>query len=214
MSTPLSKKPKPAVVAVPVKSKLFRLLESVMVIDSEVFAKQAPKTQTDLMQRLDGRGVLFVPSFSAFSNKRNIREKLLSGEDVSLALEFNEITLTDDEREALAGVIPVLAKIGSIGPSYPWLPEHEFSGIKFHPSNISRAEHSISNAAAKAIWMKASRYWSGGPTPGQHQHNSTWNARPVSYHPDEVRIGCQTISRAEIEFIARTKDWDPNIFEG
>lgn len=63
---------------------------------------------------------------------------------------------------------------------------------------------------AKKIWVKASKYWSkviksAGDTYENIGNGHGWNY--VRYYDDRVTIGCQTVTRNELEFIARHYDW-------
>lgn len=190
------------------------------MVNSAKFATESPTAQTATLAKADGLPILFVPTFVALSDKRMLRDKLLSGVDVSMDLEFNGIELTEEERAALKAVLPVLEKIGAIGPAYPWLPETDFSdAIKFELNNsrIRRAGHSLKRTAAEAVWKRASKKWSGAPgaipTHRVPADGSDWSNKDVNYRSDSVTIGCQTISRAEVEYIARHYGWDPVVYE-
>jgi hypothetical protein len=215
-----STKPKAGKSASEKPSKLFRRLSAVLLINSSEFATQTPTAQTATLTKAEGLPILFVPNFVALSDKRAIREKLLSGQDVTTELEFNGINLTDDDRVALKAVLPVLEKIGAIGPSYPWAPEAAealVSNLKLESNKVRRAGHVLGKMSCNFIWKKASHYWSGGPKPGVHGTRTdgySYNNRDVTYRPDEVVIGCQTISRAEVEYIARHFGWEPVVFAG
>jgi hypothetical protein len=196
-------------------SNLFRKLTAVLLVNSSEFAGKAASTQTATLKEAGGLPIEFVPNFTDLSNRKVIREKLLSGKDISRELEFNNVILTDEEFKAIALVKPVLAKIESIGPSYPWLAAVEPSGISFDNAKkkIRRNGHDLAQTTALRIWNKASAYWAGGEKPTSHYTSSNYysNGREVRYGTDSVSIGCQTIPRAEVEYIARTMGWEPNV---
>lgn len=196
--------------AVPEKSKLFRVLSSVVLINSEEFAKQTPKKQADVFLACEGKPPKFVSSFFDLQNPVVLRDALLSGRDVSLELEFNEIELSAEEMSALKAVKPILAKIAEIGPLYPWLTaEDHNANITFNTDTIRRNNYTITHTVAKAIWAKASEYWSGGKRPAETYQTSGF--KYLRFEKTMVSIGCQNITRGEVEFIARTLGWAPTV---
>lgn len=198
-------------------SNLFRKLSSVFLINSSAFAVAGATKQTEILTMNTGLPVLFVPDFVALSNRKQIRDKLLGGEDVSMELEFNGVTLDDEEMRCLKLVRPILEKIGGIGPKYPWLAAEDHSGnIKFQGANESRVVrngHHVGKAVALKVWQRASKFWAGqGKAPASHEERTDgygYANKTVSYNQNGVTIGCQTISRSEVEFIARHYDWEP-----
>jgi hypothetical protein len=98
-------------------SNLFRRLSAVLLINTAEFSKASPTTQTKTIASADGLPVEFVADFFDLGNKRIIRDKLLSGKDVSRELEFNGVKLDAEELKALDPIKPVLAKIEAIGPA-------------------------------------------------------------------------------------------------
>jgi hypothetical protein len=193
-------------------SNLFRVLPvaGIFLVNSTEFAKQAATSQTKLLAST-AHAVRFVTNFADLSNRRLIRDALLSGKNVSLELEFNGLELSEDEVAALKAVSPVLKKIDAIGPVYPWLPAQNFPEIIFNAGGVIRNGYSITETVAKAIWRRTSRYWGGGNKPGDTYQTSGIGgySKTIQYRSDSISIGCQTISRAEVEFIARYYGWDP-----
>jgi hypothetical protein len=198
-------------------SNLFRRLSTVLLVNSSAFAAASPTMQTGVLTENSGLPVLFVASFSELSNRKLIRDKLLRGDDVSRELEFNGIELSDEERRVLALVTPILEKIGAIGPKYPWLPEKDFSHeilfVKHGGSDrIKRSGNYIGKSTASRIWNKAAPFWAGMTAkPARHDvptNGASYNNRDVNYNDDGVVIGCQTVARAEVEFIARHYGWE------
>lgn len=201
-------------------SNLFRRLSAVLLINTAEFAKAAPTTQTKTIAAADGLPVEFVADFLDLGNKRIIRDKLLSGKDVSRELEFNGVKLDAEELQALDLIKPVLAKIEAIGPSYPWLPVVDHSAtIKFTGTDkrtINRNGHTLSRSVAEMIWKKASRFWSGGGRPASYDVRTDgygYANKTASFTATHVSIGCQTIERSEVEFIARHYGFEPVVAE-
>lgn len=208
-----------AVPAVEKPSKLFRQLSTIFLVSSVEFARQAAKTQTNTLAKAK-TPIEFVPDFNQLQNKTRIREALLAGADVSRELEFNGIELTEEDRAAMKAVIPILQKIAGMGPSYPWLPEEHFANFTFSEDRIQRGlnnDHKISRLSAKKIWDAGSLYWSGGKKPSQIRAKSGGyytDSRYATFRENGVDIGCQSLTRAEVEFVARNYGWDPVVFAG
>jgi hypothetical protein len=199
-------------------SKIFRALSAVFLVNSTEFAKASPTEQTEVLLESSGRTVLFVKNFLELQNKRVLRDKLLAGSDVSTELEFNGITLTDGEMAALRAVKPILAKIDGIEEGYPWLGEavsegrfqfHDRYGVKLHGSS----SHWCRVKTAKKMWDAASKYWGTGERTPVSKLPSSFDGyrRTPEIHDNKIVIGCQSITRAEAEFIAKHYGWEPNV---
>ncbi len=215
----MTKKLKAKAAAEPKPSKLFRALSSVFLINSEQFAQQKAPAQTNLLAKAGSLPIKFVANFRALQDKRRIREALLAGQNVDVELEFNGLTLTEEEKAAMVAIRPVLEKIGNLGPVYPWLPEADCSHMFIiKPNNIRREGYTMTKGKAQAYFETASTFWSGGPQPknGTHSVRDGYYStnKTVSYHPEAIKIGCQTISRSEVEWLARHLGWEPKPFEG
>lgn len=196
-------------------SKIYRVLSTVMLVNSEEFAKAGPLKQTKTLKEAGGLPIEFVENFHDLANRRIIRDKLLSGEDISRELEFNNVVLTPEEVAAFAAITPVLKKIEEIGPQYDWLPKAGIDiTVTVSGSKVCKAHHFVSKAIAKGIWDKASRFWSGGDKPNSHyvRANGSYSANhQVLYARESVAVGCQRITRAELEHVARLLKWEPNL---
>jgi hypothetical protein len=200
-------------------SNLFRVLSTAIIINSQAFAKASPTEQTATMTQAVGKTVLFVENFYTLTNPALIRDKLLKGEDVSTELEFNGLELTSEELSMLSRVRPILDKIANIGPSYPWTVEADEAtknDYQFGSQSIKRKSqgYTIGYKVAEKLWNRASRYWSGSQKPQTHYENAGgYHSKPVVYNLDSIQIGCQTIPRSAVEYIARVRGWVPNVYE-
>lgn len=196
-----------------------RKLSSVFLISTAGFAMLASKAQTAIMARAEGLPVEFVPNFLELGNRKSLRDKLLAGQDVSRELEFNNIVLDAEEQRMITLIKPILEKVGAPVSAYPWLPEEDHSknitfGTNYSTPIVQRNNHYISVRTAKGIWERASAFWAGGPSPTGRKvcTDGSYSAnRTASISMTSVTIGCQTISRSEIEYIARKKKWEPNV---
>lgn len=95
-------------------NNILRILSTGAVISSATFAKQTPVKQTEILALVSGKPVAFVDSFTKLSNTKKLAERLLAGEDVSMELEFNSITLSDDEKDGLTKVRPLLERLRAL----------------------------------------------------------------------------------------------------
>lgn len=194
-------------------------LSAVFLVSTAGFASLSAKDQTAVMAQTGGLPIEFVPDFRELNNRRSLRDKLLAGHNVSRELEFNDIELNDEERRVLTLIQPVLEKIGGGATAYPWLPDEDFKstitfGNNYSTAVIRRNGHYVGLKAAKTIWMRASAFWAGGEKPksGKAAADGHYTAnKTVEITATGVSIGCQTMTRAEVEYIAREKKWEPNI---
>lgn len=203
-------------------SNLIRFLSTVTLINSAVFAKSTPAVQTSTFADAAkaGKPVEVVADFMTLQNANAIRDSLLAGKDVSRELEFNAIKLTDADKTALSAVGPILAKIAGVGPAYPWA-EGTPTRMTFTDQRITRGGHWISVTAAKALWMRASRYWSNpslsarAPTEQSIARYDTSESctKYCTFRRDRLNIGCQSISRVDVEAIAKHYGWAPTIYK-
>lgn len=197
-------------------SNLYRALSAVFLINSAAFSKATVPQQTETLMKTEGKPVVFVENFVKFSDRRALRDGLLAGKDVSTELEFNGIDLTREEQAALVAVRPVLEKISGLKGGYPWV-GGEAAAFKVSGSSIrfnsKYSNHSIGLKTAKKIWDRASAFWAGAiAAPGSHYESASgYSSRLVEYSPSHVKIGCQTISRVDVEAVALNQGWEPNI---
>lgn len=199
--------------------KIYRELSNCLLISADQFARQTPSKQSSIVLRANGKPVKFVANFLELANLRKLRDNLLLGKDVSIELEFNKIDLTSEDFSVIDAFRPVLAKIMATVPTYPWLPEETFPNISVQrkpngePKRIQRNNHDIGIETAKNIWNKASAFWAGGAKPNNHQVMKSYygSGHRVGYSENSVSVGCQTITRAEVEHIARLMNWEPHL---
>lgn len=195
---------------------VFKKLTSVFLVSGSAFATLSAAKQTSTLAEADGLPIEFLPDFVALSSRALIRDKLLNGQDVSRELEFNNVTLDAEELRALSLVKPVLAKIEAIGPKYPWLKPVDHSDKWTFPNTTVRRlnGHYVSQAMAKSMWKAASAYWAGGDKPASRQvrtNGSYYADHTFSMTTDSIKIGCNTIPREEVEWLARHFSWEPTL---
>lgn len=207
-----------------------RVLSSAVVVSSLMFGKLPASKQTEILANTTGKPLLFVDSFGAFTNKKRIIDRLLAGEDVSVELEFNNIELTAEELTALKVVKPVIEKIrGAKLNGYEFVTPNATEEQRIRSCSVpSTGSGSVRNYGGytigckplKEIWDKASAWWQGGPVPNSmYVAAGGYRSRTVEFvkasgssgYSDDryIKIGCQNVSRAEIEHVAQTLGWEP-----
>jgi hypothetical protein len=202
--------------------KVYRLLSSVFLIDSAAFSALSADKHNEVFAAAAGKPVKFVPSFGAFGNRKRIQSALLAGEDVSTALEFSGIELTPEEMTLVARVRPVLEKIAALSPHYPWLKptqereEEILRNIKFQSRVVVRKGFEVGYVTGERLWKVASKCWAnmddGLPDTkllGVLSQTYAGYHRRAEIFPQAIVIGCQTIFRDEVEYIASQKEWEP-----
>jgi hypothetical protein len=100
------------------RDPVVRKLSNSVVINSAEFGKLKPAGQTQALATAGQLPIVFVDSFSSLYNTADLARKLLTGEDVSMELEFNDIVLSEEEQNAIVSVRPVLDRIKSTLPPY------------------------------------------------------------------------------------------------
>lgn len=198
-----------------------KLLSTSLLVSSSLFAKLTPAQQTEILVSAAGKPIIFVASFAELRNKRNIVSKLVNGEDVTTELEFNEIALSDKEKVTLAAIRPILDRIRGASGKYPWIVrtapnEAKCKTMRFEKEYSREAIHrdgyTMSDKQAKRIWDAASAFWGGiVESPEVFSGRYDGYARTVTIYRDYISVGCQTVNRYEVEYIAEHYGWEPNV---
>jgi hypothetical protein len=198
-------------------TEISKKLSMCLLVSSREFAKQKPAKQTEILTTAGSEPIVFVDDFLSLKNKKQLLERLLAGEDVSMELEFNEITLSEEERTTLSAVQPILDRIGvEMTPPYTWVEPTEtekrnIAGYTFNEASIRRGSgYSCAVVQAKKIWDKASKFWATGKKDRFSEMSflgGYWKTPSVSVKT--LTLGCQKISRAEVEAIAKHYGWEP-----
>lgn len=197
---------------------VIRLLSTGAVVSSSAFAKLPALKQTEILAQVGGRPVVFVADFKALADRKKLVQRLLTGEDVSMELEFNEITLSKEENDALKTVCPLFARIGVVPVgAYPWLDvgtiEAAKHRLRFTTRTVGNGSYTMGLSSAKTLWVKAAKWVLGGDKPGIYYSSvGGYSDRDVQFDGNAenftVRVGCQTISRADIEAAAQHFEWE------
>jgi hypothetical protein len=195
---------------------VIRILSLGAVIASDAFGKLDAAKQTLTLAQASGKTILFVDSFKALSSGDTIAKKLLGGEDVSLELEFNGINLTEDQTTALKTVRPLFSQIAALKPA-GYIVESEavrqtiadtgrfsFSDtayVRGHAVGGNSTFPWVTKAMVKRLyeaWIKFNL--KGETTLAQVSIDGT--RRAVLFTSNGITIGCQSFSKAEIDYVA------------
>jgi hypothetical protein len=204
-------------------SSVSKKLSMCLLISSSEFGRLTPAKQTEVLATAAGLPMVFVDSFGGLRNKKTLIERLLKGEDVAMELEFNEISLTDDEKKILEAVRPLLERVRGAAGKYDWqidssevetfLREKNWRLVGANQSIRNPGGYELGKPSCKKVWNEASKVW-GAEGKADHIEVRTVNGYDrvrVTVTKDKVQLGCQTISRKEAEAIALYYGFEPNI---
>lgn len=188
-----------------------KLLSSGLLVSSSQFGTLTPNKQTQILAGAGGKPVVFVENFHSLRSTKNIIDKLLTGADASMEMEFNDITLSDAEKSALSAIRPVLEKIKAIIPPYKFaeVPENPVY-LKVTKTLINNGNYNCGIMKAKVIWKKASAFWNGNTTNRIRWYDriAGYNSKEFEVRDQSLIIGCQTIHRYQVEELAVRLGWD------
>lgn len=209
---------------------IVRILSNSVVVSSLLFGKLSAAKQTEILANGSGKPIVFVDSFSKFTNKNDIIKKLLAGEDVSVELEFNEISLTPEETKMFTEIRPVIERIrGAKLGSYEWRDPNGaddaklFGGFNFWRDYLTGtvsgtslfrtpSGYNVTRGQLEKIWDIASRLWFDGTKPDKMpQLRFNYESRTLKVNADGIILGCQSASRELVEALARKYKLEPNI---
>lgn len=187
------------------------VLNDTLVIDEATFNKLDGTTRGTILAANPAKSYDFRPNFADLTNMRSVRTKLLSGKDVSLELKFNGIEIEPDIlTQYLTALTSITATLAGHVPKYNFAenPENN-TRLKHSPSRISNSQHTCGIKTAQAIWKKASAYWLDPSQPAP-SHSSSFGGydRTAIIKPTEIVIGCQTITRWQLEQLAVELQWE------
>lgn len=213
-------------------SNVIRLLSTVAVINNAAFDNLTLVKRTEALSKANGKPVLFVPSFGDLSNPTRLIDSVIAGkEDALMRLEFNGIEMTAEESETVrkftAFVDRVRNSLGELGYKYLEEGDQTFEKnfsmdgnriIAKNPTgNTSKA--GMTRASANRLWKFASYFWHNG----EHLKDlpkrisgisGAWmdsSMHKLTITEKEVRIGCTTVTRLQVELVAKKFEWEPTI---
>jgi hypothetical protein len=159
----------------------------------------------------------FVDNFNFLTDYAAISVKLKKGEDASLELAFNGITLPEGFKEAVAEyqrvITPVMDTLKALQPvsTYPFAKVPDRATYpNCTTGRIERNGYTLEVHDARNIWNKIKAYWAGN-TKRKPESISIYTGghgyKTVTYYKEKIAIGCQEIPRWEVEAIAKHYDW-------
>lgn len=167
-----------------------------------------------------GGNIEFRPDLAFLTNFKAIKEKIVKGEDVSLELAFNGVSLPDTFHAAQAAyhaaLTPVIAVLDALTPAYPFVdkPRTHRADVTYADTSITSGGYMVYTEDLKEVWERASKFWfalaSEPSKRGPRQIYKRFRGNG-SYHygvgKTAVNIGCQTITRYDLEQAALHYGW-------
>lgn len=200
-----------------IKGRVVALLRDTgeFLISSEVFSGLSNDDRTQLFAESSGKDLRFVSNFNSCTNIPGILEALKKGEDVSLELEYQELSIEKAHLDLIREYSRVITEVitplvRSKLPPYPYaeMPSSGVLGITTSPDgrHAIRSGHKWPMRKAKAVFLKAARGWAGiiKKMPSSCYEEGNY----VYFYSDRITIGCQTITRYEIEQFALEMGWE------
>ena len=205
--------------------------EGTVIVDSSVFNKLDSAGKTEAFTKFTGN-VQFRDNFLTFTNKKSISDRLMRGEDVSSELAYHGIIyptgFVQIREQYLLAAAPILEGLAPNPSAYPFAQTPNPAPIPTEYSDVrcTRGSYSIKTLTLKRIWDRVSprwvKFWSEenqtaekkkrwSSLKGEHHPGSTLDGGPsryVSFFNNSIEIGCQTITRFELEQAALHFGWD------
>ena len=193
-------------------------------LSTHVIVQRAEVTEqkdlTSFMNTLanTGKKILVVDSYTRFFSVKNLFASMDSGdfESLGIIVEKNDIDMSSHDWSLIRAYNDLRDKLNlALKPKYEfkevpsnWSIETSF---KINKTTMTRAGHTIGIKTAKKVWDQVSKHWFDNKEKTQIVIRDLSIAnyyRDVTATPSEVKIGCQTIDRYEIEQLAIHMNWD------
>jgi hypothetical protein len=208
----------------------YRMLSSAILVSSAAFATLTPDQQNEISRRATRAHPLrFVENFDQFSNRNEIIAKFIKGDDVSLDLEFHGIELAQAEKAALTAVQQIINRINTPPVTAEAAPEpNAYSWVNITHTVARRAEryfndpqpgarridtaygrYPITATGAQRIWQMASALWHANTTGPTTVPRMRVRDNRVVIRPTQIEVGCQSVPRSHVEWLARRMGWEP-----
>lgn len=190
------------------------ILNDTLIIDESAFNKLEPATRGAILTTNKASSYDFQPNFNRFKDLNGLKAKLRLGEDVSMELAYHGITPCPELQSAYQAYLdllnPLLDQIEALRPPYPFAanpqgkPKLEFTNT--HVKNGSG--YKLTLRQAKLIWDQAAPFWASGKRPERLDVQADGYSRGVSFYDNHIEIGCQNVSRWQVEQLALQMGWD------
>lgn len=196
--------------------KTVTVLTSAVIVDVGQFKKlnalqyaEAYKTITDA-----NKPVKFIADMRDYTDEERINKNITEGKFLPEHMElYLGRPMTDAEEKsintlaaAMATVKKLLVGDAVLYKNFAPVPLNQDIGatVKFEKDQIVRNNYSASHEACRRIWTKVSRHWTNKTT-GRFLVRASMSGstgRAVVVYDDRIEIGCQSISRWQVEQIA------------
>lgn len=193
--------------------------DETLVIDETAFNALAAQIRSAILVANPAKNYDFRKDLSEITNGRKVLERLKAGEDVSLELAFHEVELPRNfaeiykqYQEAVQQVSEALAKAI---PPYPFAqgPAKGETPLELTGANdryVTNGQYKCSVMLARKIWKKVAPWWGGftEKKPDPSYQEISGYSRSIIYYRERIEIGCQKISRWQVEQLALELGWD------
>lgn len=190
------------------------ILNDTLIIDESAFNKLEAATRGSILTANPASAYDFLPNFNRFKDIDGIKAKLRLGEDVSMELAFHGITpqpaLAEAYKAYLSLLEPMLDQIEALRPPYPFVPHDGKPDLEVTSSNshVRNGSYKVTIRQAKIIWDRAASLWNSGTRPERTEVSADGYHRNVTFNQNSIEIGCQTVSRSQVERLALKMGWD------
>lgn len=160
------------------------------------------------------RPLVRVTTMAEFLNGPEQFTRLVNstGDRASQELRAMGVALSEEELAAVRAFTQVRAKVEqffkALGPAYAFT---ERTGneerLVVTGNSVTNGRHTITNKQAHNIFKRAYAAWMGDPDDGKGSIRTDWETRRIVVHEDRVCIGCQTVTRWQVEQLALQLGW-------
>ena len=187
-----------------------------LVLNETAFNALAAEVRSAILVTNPAKNYDFRKDFSVILNVRSVLSRLKAGADVSAELAFHEVELPKDFAETSAKYHELIKKVetalDALKPSYPFVEDDGTPDLTlFGAQNryISNGSYKCPVGTAKKLWGRAAAYWADYTLkPSSAYSDICGYSRHIVYREKQIEIGCQTISRSQIERLALQLNWD------
>lgn len=191
--------------------------DGTLVIDETAFNALSAQIRSAILVANPAKNYDFRKDLSEITNGRKVLERLKAGEDVSLELAFHEIKLPRNFEEISqkyrAAVEQIEQSLLAVMPVYPFAENKGESVLKLTGTQnqwVTNGNYKCSIFMAKRLWRLVARFWAGKVDlpPETRWETIGGHYRAVKFSENAVNIGCQTITRWQVEQLALELGWD------
>lgn len=185
-----------------------------LVLNETAFNALAAPIRSAILVTNPAKNYDFRKDFSEITNVHTVLSRLKAGADVSVELAFHEVELPKDFAETAAKYHDLIKKVetalDALKPAYPFV-EHDCTpDLEVTGARISNGDYKCPIVTARRIWLVAAPYWAGLTKikPAARYTSINGSQRDVVFYEDRIAIGCQRISRSQVERLALELNWD------